>query len=856
MPGEWIVLKFGGTSVASPSGWRLVAERAGALRERHGVWIVASALAGVTDRLERAIEVARAGTQDGTVAELRRRHLELAEALGVGAAFEAPLAELLGELERRLEGIRLTGEVTPRLRARILATGELASTRLGAAALASLGLEAAWVDARRLLLAPEPSADEHRYYLANPLAVQENRSRAEAEARGARLVLTQGFLAGNARGETLLLGRGGSDTSAALFAVMLGAKRLEIWTDVPGLFTADPRRIPSARLIRRIGYREAQELAALGARVLHPRCLPPAAEAGIPVEIRSTHHPELEGTRITRLRDSAPAVTAVTCRTGVTLLTLATWAMWETPGFLARFFEPFAAAGISVDLIATSQAAVSVTLDAVPGGLEGAPFRGLLERLRALGTLKVVHPCGVVSIVGRRIRSVLHELGPAFVAFREFPVYLASDSSEDLNLSFVVDEANAPALVARLHERLFAAQGDSARLGPTWEKLERPAAVPAVDPAWWRERRAELVRLAADGRPRYVYALGVVRDRARRLRQRLPAVHRFFYSMKANPHPRVLEALAEEGFGFECVSSAEIERAREVCGGGPAILFTPNFCPLEEYARALELGAELILDGPEPLLAAPELFRGAAVGLRVDPGTGAGHHPKVHTAGAHTKFGTPIEEVGRFAEAAAAGGVRVVGLHAHVGSGIGDPQVWARTGRTLAALLGRFSEVRWLDLGGGLGVAERPGESDVDLEALGRALDALASAIAPRELRLEPGRYLVAPAGVLLAPVTQVRKKAGINFVGTTAGMNSLLRPALYGAWHTIHNLSRLDEEPSDSWHVVGPLCESADVLGRDRWLATPRPGDILLVENAGAYGAVMASRYNLREPAEETAIE
>ena len=122
-------------------------------------------------------------------------------------------------------------------------------------------------------------------------------------------------------------------------------------------------------------------------------------------------------------------------------------------------------------------------------------------------------------------------------------------------------------------------------------------------------------------------------------------------------------------------------------------------------------------------------------------------------------------------------------------------------------------------------------------------------------MRLEPGRFLVSQAGVLLAPVTQVRRKGGVNFAGVATGMNSLLRPALYGAWHAIHNLSRLNEPATDYYHVVGPICETTDVLGHDRWLPPVAPGDVLLIENAGAYGAVMSSAYNLRPPAAEVAL-
>jgi diaminopimelate decarboxylase/aspartate kinase len=120
---------------------------------------------------------------------------------------------------------------------------------------------------------------------------------------------------------------------------------------------------------------------------------------------------------------------------------------------------------------------------------------------------------------------------------------------------------------------------------------------------------------------------------------------------------------------------------------------------------------------------------------------------------------------------------------------------------------------------------------------------------------MEPGRFLVSEAGVLVAPVTQVRRKGEQHFAGLATGMNSFLRPALYEAWHGIHNLSRLGEPAQRDWNIVGPICESSDVFGRDRRIPDPRPGDVLLIENAGAYGAVMASSYNLRSPAQEVVL-
>lgn len=661
--------------------------------------------------------------------------------------------------------------------------------------------------------------------------------------------------------ETAATSRSAASALAARLAVALGAQEVELWTEAPGLFTADPRWVPSARLIRRLGWREARELAGLAGGPFDPRALRPLVEAGIPLVLRGVGHPEVEGTRIgggaAEGEVEGPVVAALAVRGGETLVTLRSWEMWETAGYLTRFFAPFAELGISVDLVATSEAAVSVTLHPLSDGVAGEAFRRLVERLGELGRVEVIHPCAVVAVVGRRIRSVLHEVGPALAGFREHPVHLVSDSSEDVNLSFVVDQEDAPALVARLHGDLFAVRGGDRRFGPTWEAIVagRAAAAGAAEEPWWRGERERLLALVTDGRARYAYHPATTAERARRLRASLASVGRLYYSLKANPHPALIAAVAAEGFGLECVSAAEVRRAREVAGAAVPLLFTPNFCPLGEYDEALAAGAEVVLDGPHLLAAAPDTFRGAAVGLRVDPGRGLGHHEKVRTAGAQAKFGTPLDEVGGFVEAAAALGVRVVGLHAHVGSGILDPAAWARTGGALADLVPRFPDLAWTDLGGGLGVPQRPGDAPLDLAALEAALAPLAAALAPVELRLEPGRYLVSEAGVLLAPVTQVRRRGGLVFVGAATGMNSLLRPALYGAWHPIHNLTRIDEPAGESVHVVGPLCESSDVLGRDRRLPATVPGDVLLIENAGAYGAVMASRYNLREPAEEVVV-
>jgi diaminopimelate decarboxylase/aspartate kinase len=184
-----------------------------------------------------------------------------------------------------------------------------------------------------------------------------------------------------------------------------------------------------------------------------------------------------------------------------------------------------------------------------------------------------------------------------------------------------------------------------------------------------------------------------------------------------------------------------------------------------------------------------------------------------------------------------------------------DVRNWEQTATLLAGLAARFRDVRVVDVGGGLGVPERADQPGVDLSKLDAVLAAVKAANSGIEIWVEPGRYYVAAAGVLLARVTQLKAKSGVRYVGLATGMNSLIRPALYGAYHEIVNLTRLDEASTELVNVVGPICESADILGHDRLLPATVEGDVLLIANAGAYGYAMSSRYNLRDPAVEICL-
>ena len=853
-PSAWVVLKFGGTSVSSLANWTNIA-RVAAERCSGGArgLIVHSALSGITDRLERLLDAAIGQAAEEELRHIEDRHRHLAAELGVSVPVE--VERQLAELREIAAGIALVREVSDRTRARVMAAGELLVTPIGVAFLASRGLEAHAVDARRLLRAERPAGAAR----SNPLSAvcgfaPDADLRRELEA-AVPLIITQGFIASDEEGQTVLLGRGGSDTSAAYLAAKLSAARLEIWTDVPGMFSANPRATPSARLLRTLHYDEAQEIATSGAKVLHPRCILPARQYAIPLHVYATQAPDLEGTVLCAEGGEGSAqVKAICTKKGLTLVSLESPGMWHQVGFLADAFQVFKQHGMSVDLVSTSETNVTVSLDPAANTLTNARVAELVADLSRLCRVQVIGPCASVSLVGRNIRGILHQLGGAFEFFEEQKIYLVSQAANDLNFTFVVDENQGDRLVEQLHELLIRPVPGDKVLGPTWQQLfSRPPDAAARAAPWWRARREALLAALGERDAAFVYDLEVARSAARALRA-LGSIARVHYSMKANPHPQLLRVLHAEGIDFECVSRGELERLLEVFPQleRRRILFTPNFAPRAEYAWALAAGAQVTIDNGYTLAAWPEVFAGHSIFVRVDTGVGRGHHTHVRTAGSRSKFGVPLSELPELAGLAARAGVQVIGLEAHVGSGVFDVTSWEHTARLLAGAASTFPAVRVLDVGGGLGVPERSDQPGVDLAALDTLLTAVRAEHPQLELWLEPGRYLAASCGVLLARVTQLKAKGGLRFAGVAAGMNSLIRPALYGAYHEIANLTRLNQPATELVSIVGPICESADVLGHDRLLPTTQEGDVLLIANAGAYGHAMSSEYNLRAPAEE----
>jgi bifunctional diaminopimelate decarboxylase / aspartate kinase len=859
---RWVVLKFGGTSVSTRARWLQIGAR---IRERRAegakVLVVVSALSGVTNALQAIAADKPSAKRVEDAAALDARHRAFCAELGIDA--EAVLGDQLARLAALAVDARAAGDEVTQMawQAEVLGLGELLSSRIGQAFLAAADLPLRWCDARDWLRA---KTLPHQSTWARRLSVNcgidaDADWRTRFAAQGDCLI-TQGFIARDEAGSDCILGRGGSDTSAAYFGALLGAERVEIWTDVPGMFSANPRVVPQARLLSRLDYAEAQEIATTGAKVLHPRCIGPCRESGVPLWIRDTENPQLAGTMIDGSAAAVPGVKAISSRRGIVLVSMETVGMWQQVGFLADVFGIFKQHGLSVDLIGSAETNVTVSLDPSDNLVTSNVLDALCRDLEQICRVKVIAPAAAVTLVGRGMRSLLHRLSGVLASFGRERVHLISQSSNDLNLTFVVDEALEAGLLPHLHELLESSGAmpvwEQQVFGPSWKALKAPPAAPRAP--WWEGERARLHGLAAAGTPRYVYRLDVVRQRAAELAG-IAAVDRRFYAIKANPHAGILRTLEAAGFGFECVSLGELEHVRRVLPDLAAerILFTPSFAPVAEYAAAIAAGVFVTVDNAALLRAAPAVFRGRSLLLRLDPGFGQGHHEKVRTGGREAKFGLALEDLADFLAAARELQVKIVGLHAHIGSGIFDAQHWREVYARLASIADGIGSVESIDVGGGLGVTYEPGGDEFDLAAYAAVLAEMKATWPQYRLWVEPGRYLVAESGVLLTRITQIVDKAGVRRIGLDAGMHTLLRPALYGAWHQIVDLDRLGEPEGAPADIVGPICETGDVLGRRRRLPDScAPGDLVAIGHAGAYGAVMASRYNLRGLPDEDVID
>jgi aspartate kinase len=451
-----LVMKFGGTSVGTGQRITGVAELV-ASRLGEEPFVVVSAMGRVTDALLDLSRAAREGDRAAAataLSTLGERHLAALDALalepGAAAALREEIGRELGRLDGLATGVALLGELSARTTDSICAAGELLSAALTAAALGKTGVAVARVDPREWM------ATDATHGAATPdeAALAANVARRLLPERAAgRVVVTGGFVGAAPDGATTTLGRGGSDYSAALLGAALqdsGAtvEAIEIWTDVDGILSADPRIVPGARIIPEVGYAEAAELAFFGAKVLHPATIRPAVTRGIPVRVKNSFRPLAPGTTV-RAEVPGTGMRAVAMRTGVAALFVGSPRMLLAHGYAARVFSVFERHAVPVDVIATSEVSISITIDAK------APVEALVRDLSAFAEVSVLRDLAVVSVVGRKLRSTPRVAASVFAALGDINVVLISQGASETNLTFVVQASDAAEAVRRLHRELF-----------------------------------------------------------------------------------------------------------------------------------------------------------------------------------------------------------------------------------------------------------------------------------------------------------------------------------------------------------------------------------------------------------------
>jgi aspartate kinase len=447
-----IVMKFGGTSVADADAITRL-RRIVTARPEDVPIVVVSAMSRVTDRLF-ALAAAAERRDDAAVAagleELRTRHIDTAAVLTSGPRRDTLAAQLnaeLDDLRALLKAASILRSATAATLDAVASTGELLSSRIVAAAFEEAGVAAQWIDARRAVI----TDDNHTS--AAPL-MEQTRIAAAREFGPAltagRTAVVGGFVGATPEEVTTTLGRGGSDYSAAIIGAVLNAAEIQIWTDVDGMLTADPRIIDRPQVVPHLSFAEASELAYFGAKVLHPSTILPAVDQDIPVRILNSRRPEAAGTVITAAPTThETALTALACKRSVTVIDITSTRMLMAHGFLKRLFDVFERFQTAVDVVTTSEVSVSVTVD------DDRRLGGLVEALREFADVRVESNMAILSAVGDSLRAEPRIASRVLAAIDEFPFRMVSQAASRRNVTVVLRDGDVAGAMARLHEAFF-----------------------------------------------------------------------------------------------------------------------------------------------------------------------------------------------------------------------------------------------------------------------------------------------------------------------------------------------------------------------------------------------------------------
>ncbi|HJP94892.1 MAG TPA: lysine-sensitive aspartokinase 3 [Pyrinomonadaceae bacterium] len=434
-------MKFGGTSVADAAAFKNVARIVAAERDASPV-VVVSAISSVTDGL-------LAATPE-SLEPIFNRHLAVAQELLHGSAL-VRFNEVVKRAQSHAQELLQAGAQSPSKRKiiqdAVVSFGELLSSTLLAEVLNERGVEARKVDARRCII----TDDEHT--CAAPLLKEtfsHTQNQLQPLLESGVIPVLGGFIGATVDGATTTLGRGGSDYTAALVGAALNSREIQIWTDVTGVLTADPRVVPNAQTIERLSYGEAAELAYFGAKVLHPKTIQPAIENSIPVRICNSRAPQERGTLVGPQTETSPrTIKAIAHKTGVTTVQITSARMLGAYGFLRALFEVFDRNRTVVDVVTTSEVSVSLSLD------DDSALPEIVKELGELGTVRVEKGRAIICVVGEGLRGTPGVAARVFSTISDINVTLISQGASSINFTFAIEEERVKEAVTRLHEAFF-----------------------------------------------------------------------------------------------------------------------------------------------------------------------------------------------------------------------------------------------------------------------------------------------------------------------------------------------------------------------------------------------------------------
>ena len=448
-----IVMKFGGTSVEDAKAMQTVIQIVLQEKSRQPV-VVLSAIAGATNMLLKAGRTAQEGKLDEAILILNGlldRHVTVMENL----ITDRPTVQQLiasfklkfEELRNLCRGIAILGELTNRSLDAIASVGELLSSQILSEAMRAQGLSAKWVDARSFIITDNQFASAIPQFDKINIKAKEILS---PLITSGDIIITQGFIGANSSGTTTTLGRGGSDYSASIIGAALDAEEIQIWTDVDGVLTADPRIAPAAQKLKIISFREAAELAYFGAKVLHPSTIFPAVKKDIPVVVLNSKRPENTGTRIVSHPPKTNiAVKSIACKRGITVVNVQSLRMLMAYGFLESIFSVFNKYETSVDLVSTSEVAVSLTID------NSSKLDKIIAELSTFAEVSILEHQGIICVIGDQMRSTAGIANQVSHAMREINLVMISQGASEINMSLVIDESQIDEGVRRLHKQFF-----------------------------------------------------------------------------------------------------------------------------------------------------------------------------------------------------------------------------------------------------------------------------------------------------------------------------------------------------------------------------------------------------------------